>query len=241
MRGSVIDAPGLWRRTFHPIAGFNELAKAPPSLGTAILRMLVLRVPVAYLTWAIAVVKFSISYSAFREMNGFVWGMVLPRLNELSPDLHAADLKAMLHQLPQLPSLGSLLAWGLLVAPLGILSLWLHDAVWDHGCLWLLGALKAKKGFRTSLLADAEALSVGVLGAILALLGDIPLLGLFLSLPLALVGLYFWILRGFSLSAFHGLPIWKGVTATVLHLLLAFCCLAGTLALAGIVFFLPVG
>lgn len=237
----MIDPVGLWRRAIHPVSGFQDLAGQPPELWTSTWRMLALRVPVAYLAWAIAVTKFSIGYSAFRAMDGFVWKMVLPRLNQLNAELQAADLRALLEQLPQLPTLGVLLAWGLLAAPLGILSLWLHDAVWDHGCLWLLGALRAKKGFRTTLLAESEALAVGVLGALVALLGDLPILGFFLGLPLALIGLYFWVLRGISLSAFHGLPPWKGIVATVLHLVLACCCLVGTLALAGLIVLLPVG
>lgn len=237
----MIDAAGLWRRTRHPREGFLELAAAPPALGPSILRMLALRVPVAYLAWAIAVIKFTLTYTAFKAMDGFVWKLLLPRLNELSPDLRVEELSALLDQLPQLPSLGTLLAWGLLVAPLGILSLWLHDAVWDHGCLWLLGALRGRKVFRTTLVAEAEAFSVGVLGALAALLGDIPVLGLLLGLPLMLVGLYFWVLRGFSLAAFHGLPLWKGIGATLLHIVLAGCCLAAMLGLVGVVFFLPVG
>lgn len=237
----MIDAAGLWRRTFHPITGFQDLVRTPPTLGSSLGRMLLLRVPVAYLAWVIAVVKLTFTYASFRTMDGFVWRQVLPRLNELNPELRVEDIRALLAQLPQLPDLRVLLAWGLVVAPLGILSLWLHDAVWDHGCLWLLGALKARKGFRTTLIAESEAFSVGVLGALASLLGDIPLLGLFLGLPLALVGLYFWVLRGFSLAAFHGLPLWKGIGATVLHIVLACCCLAGTLALAGLVFLLPVG
>lgn len=236
----MIDAAGLWRRTVHPVVGFQELAAAPPPLAASLLRMLALRVPVAYLAWAIAVVKFTLTYAAFKAMDGFVWKLLLPRLNEISPDLRVEDLRTFLAQLPQLPSLGTLLAWGLLLAPVGIISLWLHDAVWDHGCLWLLGALKGKKVFRTTLVAESEAFSVGVIGALAALLGDIPFLGLVLGLPLLLVGLYFWVLRGFSLAAFHGLPLWKGVAATLLHILLAGCCLAGMLGLLGIVFFLPV-
>ena len=221
--------------------GFQDLARTPPGLGPSLLRMMLLRVPVAYLAWVIAVVKLTFTYASFRAMDGYVWRQVLPRLNELNPELRVEDIRALLEQLPQLPDLRVLLAWGLVVAPVGILSLWLHDAVWDHGCLWLLGALKARKGFRTTLIAESEAFSVAVLGALVGLLGDIPLLGLFLGLPLALVGLYFWVLRGFSLAAFHGLPLWKGIGATVLHIALACCCLAGTLALAGLVFMLPVG
>ena len=237
----MIDAGALWRRAIHPVAGFKELAEAPPPLAESVLRLLALRVPVAFLAWAIAVTKFSFGYAAFRAMDGLVWRLVLPRLGELNSELNPADLKAFLDQLPQLPPLSTLLAWGLLAAPLGVLSLWIHDAAWDHGCLWLMGALKARKGFRTTLLAESEVLSVGVIGALLALLGDVPLLGFILGLPLLLAGLYFWILRGFSLAAFHRLPLWKGIGATVLHVLLAFCCVGGTLALAGLLFFLPVG
>lgn len=237
----MIDAAGLWRRTLHPREGFQELAAAPPALGPSLLRMLALRVPVAYLAWAIAVLKFTLTYTTFKAMDGFVWRLLLPRLNELSPDLRVEELKAFLDQLPQLPSVGTFLAWGLLVAPLGILSLWLHDAVWDHGCLWLLGALKGRKVFRTTLVAETEAFSVGVVGALAALLGDLPVLGLLLGLPLMLVGLYFWVLRGFSLAAFHGLPLWQGIGATLLHIVLAGCCLAAMLGLVGLVFFLPVG
>lgn len=237
----MIDAAGLWRRTLHPREGFQELAAAPPALGPSLGRMLLLRVPVAYLAWAIAVVKFSLTYTAFKAMDGVVWRLLLPRLGELSPDLRVEELRTFLEQLPQLPPLGLLLAWGLLVAPLGILSLWLHDAVWDHGCLWLLGALKGQKAFRTTLLAESEAFSVGVVGALAALLGDIPVLGLLLGLPLMLVGLYFWVLRGFALSALHGLPLWKGIGATLLHIVLAGCCLAAMLGLVGVVLFVPVG
>ncbi len=236
-----IDPAGLWRRAIHPREGFRLLAQDPPALGPSLLRLLVLRVPVALLAWTIGVLKFSYTYAAFRAMDGFVWQQVLPRLGQLQPDLRPEDLKAFLDQLPRLPPLGILLAWGLLAAPLGILGLWLHDAVWDHGCLWLLGGLKAKKGFRASLVADAEALSVGVIGALLGLLGDVPLLGLLLGLPLLVVGLYFWILRGFSLAAFHEVPLWKGIGATVLHLILAGCCLLGMVLLVGMVFLLPVG
>lgn len=238
---SLLDPAGLWRRVFHPLRGFRELAQEPPGLGRALARMMALRTPVALLAWSIAAAKLSFGYAAFRAMDGLVWKLALPRLAQLNPELRPEDLKAFLDQLPQLPSLGTLLAWGLLVAPLAVLSLWLHDAVWDHGCLWLLGGLKTRKGLRTSMVADAEALAVGVVGALAALLGDIPVAGLLLSLPLAILGMYFWVLRGFALAAFHDVPPWKGVAATLLHLVLAGCCLMGSLALLVFVVLLQAG
>jgi len=38
-----------------------------------------------------------------------------------------------------------------------------------------------------------------------------------LLLPL---GIYFWIIRGYALAAWHGCPPWKGVVATLLHVVL---------------------
>lgn len=236
----MIDTAGLWRRAVRPREGFAELAAAPPALGASILRMFALRLPVAWLAWVIAVLKLSFAYAAFRGMDGFVWKLLLPRLSTVSPDLRVEELKAFLDQLPNLPPVATLLAWGLLAAPLGLVGLWIHDAVWDHGCLWLLGGLKGGRPFRTTLLAESEAFSVGVIGALAALLGDLPVVGLLLGLPLLLVGLYFWVLRGFALAAFHGIPLWKGIGATLLHIVLAGCCVAALLGLVGVVFLLPV-
>ena len=44
-----------------------------------------------------------------------------------------------------------------------------------------------------------------------------------LAPPLGLLGAYFWILRGFALAAFHDCPLWKGIVATLLHILIAAC------------------
>lgn len=140
-----------------------------------------------------------------------------------------ADLRAALAELPALPGLARAWPWLLLAAPLGLLGLWLHHAVWDHGCLWLLRGVDRDRGFRTTLWAEAEALTVGSVGVALGLLGHLPGLGLLLSLPLGLLGLWFWALRGFALAARHGCPAWKGVAATGLHLLLVGCCACGLL------------
>ena len=75
----------------------------------------------------------------------------------------------------------------------------------------------ASKPFRLTLAADAEALKVGVLGAVLDLLSGIPGAGCLFQVLLLPVGIYFWILRGYALAAWHGCPVWKGVVATLLH------------------------
>lgn len=146
----------------------------------------------------------------------------------------AADLRAALADLPALPGLDRAWPWLVLAAPVGLLGLWLHHAVWDHGCLWLLRGVDRTRGFRTTFRAESEALTVGSLGVLLGLLGHLPGLGLVLGLPLGLIGLWFWGLRGFALAAHHGCPIWKGVAATGLHLLLVGCCACGLLGLLGL-------
>lgn len=231
----------LWDCVRHPREGFARAAAGQPGLGAALGRMLLLRVPVALLAYTLAVVQVVRGYAEVKDLGGAAWRVALPLIARISPDLDLRELKAFLAQLPPTPSLPPLLAWGLLVAPVGILGIWLHDAAWDHGCLWVLGGLKARKGFRTTLVAEAEALSAGVFGAAASLLGQLPWVGWVLGPPLALVGIWFWVLRGFSLAAFHGAPVWKGVVATLLHALLAGCCVAGLLGLLAVLIFVPVG
>jgi hypothetical protein len=190
--------------------------------------MLALRAPVAFLELLLAYLGFERMYHTVTSMEGPVWGLVLQALStEVSPD----DIRYLLQGLPPVPGLARVLPWLLLAAPLYVLSLWLHDAVWDHGCLWLLGGLKGKRGFNTTLVAEAEALQVGVIGALLALLTSLPRIGWLLSLPIGIVAVYFWLLRGVALAAFHQCTTWKGVAATVLHAALVACFAFGMLLL----------
>jgi hypothetical protein len=113
----------------------------------------------------------------------------------------------------------------------GVLSIWLHDAVWDHLALWLLRGLGRPRSFRDTLVADAEALKVGVFGALAGLL---KYLGIGFTLLVWPVGIYFWILRGYALSAWHGCPVWKGVVATLLHAALMGLLVFGFLAMVAV-------
>lgn len=234
------DLRQLWRRARHPADAFRELALQDPAWLPSLGRMLLLRVPVALVAWCIGIVKLSALYAGIRSLEGPVWTRVMELLPGLNLDLDPQDLRALVSGLPQPPPLGTLLAWGLVVVPVGILGLWLHNAAWDHGCLWLLGGLKKHRGPRRTLSAESEAMAVGVFAAVASLLGDIPFLGLLLGLPLALLTLYFWVLRGFSLAAFHEVEPWRGVTATVLHLVLATCCAGCLLALLAFIIAFPV-
>ena len=235
------DLRVLWACIWRPKQGFESLAAGEPALLPSLGRLMLLRTPVAYLAWILGVLSFVQSYAALKNLDGEAWRLALPLLTQANPDLDLQVLRAFLAQLPALPRIPTLLAWGLVVAPVGVLGVWLHDAAWDHGCLWMLGGLKSRKGFRRTLVAESEALSVGVFGALAALLGQLPVLGWALGLPLMAVGAWFWVLRGWSLAAFHGIPPWKGVAATLLHILLAGCCLAGLVAFMAILVFMPVG
>ena len=222
----MIDFLDLWYRAVSPVKGFQRLAAEGPRTAPSLGRLLTLRAPVAFAEAALMYWGFLGMYRTFTGMEGPLWNLAL---HLLPPELSAEDVRYFLREFPSLPPLGHVWPWLLVVAPLYVLSIWIHDAIWDHGCLWMLGGLKEKRGFRTTLIAESEALQVGVFGAVLGLLTSLPGIGWVLSLPIGLVSVYFWVFRGFALAAFHGCAIWKGVVATLFHAFLALCCVAGTL------------
>lgn len=224
----MIGLSGLWHRTIAPERGFRELAAAPPPLGLSLVRLLLLRSPVAWMEGLLAYWGILRLYREAMNIDGTLWSGILPFL---PPDLAPSDFQYLLDEAPTLPSLVQVLPWLTLAAPLFVLSLWLHDAFWDHGCLWMLRGAKRTHGFGTTLLAESEALQVGVFGALAGLLTSLPGVGWLLYLPVGAVGAYFWILRGVALAAFHGCPAWKGIAATLLHALLVACFLAASLGL----------
>jgi hypothetical protein len=224
----VLDLAGLWRRARAPEKAFRELAAGNPRLGPSLVRLLLLRAPVAcaeglFLYWGILRL-----YRAAVDLGSPLWARILPHL---PPELPLEELQGLLDGAPAFPTLAKVLPWLLLAAPIYVLSLWIHDAVWDHGCLWLFRGVKRSPSFGTTLLAEAEALQVGVLGALAGLLTSLPGVGWLLYLPVSCVGAYFWILRGVALAAFHDCPVWKGILATIVHAMLMACFLAASAGL----------
>lgn len=221
----------LWFRAVAPAAGFRARAAGRPGLRAAVSELLLVRTLPAAAGLVLGYAAFAETYARIGRMEGPVWD----RLWSSLPDsVDPADLKAVLAGLPALPGWGHALPWLLLAAPLGVLSLWLHDAVWDHLALWLLRGLGGPKRFRVTLEADAEALKVGVVGALAGLLKYLPGTGIPLGLVLLPVGVYFWVVRGFALAAWHGCPVWKGIAATLLHAVLMAVLVFGTLGLVAV-------
>lgn len=203
LRSSTVGA--LLRAAVLPWEAFPALHQRAPSLGAALRRLLLWRTPVAAL-------GLLFSLAQYRVLRADLLAGVAPMAGlGAEPEL----LREFGALLPAAPEGAAALAWVLLLAPLSLLSLWLHHAVWDHGALWILGCRGLR--FRTTAIADAEAVWVGTAGAALALLGDLPGVGWLLMPILLPLGLWFWGLRGFALAAWHGLPVWKGVVATLVH------------------------
>jgi hypothetical protein len=218
----------LWERLLAPRLGFQARAGERPGLWEAVRGLLLARTLPALAGLILGYLGFVQGLSRALRMEGPLWDQVWSRLPaQVSP----ADLRAMTQNLPPLWSLGRVLPWLVLLAPVGVLSIWLHDAVWDHMALWLLRGLGGPGRFRVTLVADAEALKVGAIGAVGGLLKFLPGAGPGFTVLLALAGIWFWILRGYALAAWHGCPVWKGVLATLLHALIMAVMVFGTLAM----------
>jgi len=157
-------------------------------------------------------------YAAFRDARGAVWDAVFSALPDLNPD----DIRQAFSAWPAAPSWSFVAPWIPLLAALGLFSAWLHDGVWDHAGLWLLRGLKTEKVGRVkaTLAAEAQAQAVGWVGTALGLLAFLPGGGGWMGLALFPLTAWLWLLRGWALAAHHGCPPWKGVLATLLHLLL---------------------
>lgn len=193
----------------------------PRALG----RMLVMRTPWAILELVLMWKALTVTREELISMRGPLWQQVLA---QLPSDVSVNDVREMLSHLPAVPLWTSIWPWLVALAPVLVVALWAHHAVWDHTFLWILrGVKKDGPGFKGSMTAEAQALEVGVIGVALGLLQYLPTVGPLLGWPLAAVGLWCWVLRGFALAKAHGAPMWKGVTATLLHGLVAGCCLVG--------------
>jgi len=227
-----------WDCIRHPGPGFQRLAAGEPSLLDALSRMLLWRVPLALVEGALACWSLAALYGRISDPSSPLWQAVA---GSLPAEIEWKEIQGLLRELPPFPELSRILPWVALLTPLYVLSLWLHDAVWDHGCLWLLKGVKRTAGFRKTLVAEAEVLTVSSLGVLAGLLAYLPKVGLLLALPTGLLGMYFWILRGFALAAFHGCPSWKGVLATLLHGALLIGGMLALLLLTGVVLFLAQG
>lgn len=196
-----------FRTLVHPGEAFLE---AEPSLGRALARMALVWMPLAVLQALATIGRALAAYQSLRVQG-------LPAWLGTGLGLDPAEAATLLRDLPAAPAFGSLVPWVLGLVPLGVLGTWLHHAVWDHAGLWMLGGLRARRGFRTSLVAEAEALRVTALGSLAGFLAFLPWAGPLLSLPLALLEGYLWLFRGVALARRHGCEVWRGVAATVIH------------------------
>jgi hypothetical protein len=73
---------------------------------------------------------------------------------------------------------------------------------------------------KATLAAEAQVQAVGWIGTALGLLAFLPGPGGWAGLALLPLTVWLWLLRGWALAAHHGCPVWKGVVATLLHLVL---------------------
>ena len=225
----------LLDRALHPARAFEERAREAPDLGEALRGLVLLRAPVSFAGLVLGYLGLGALYTQVATPGSAFWAQLPPQIMER---MDPADLQAALARLPAMPSLHAALPALALLAPVMVLSLWMHDLAFDHMALWMLGGLKTGRGVRATCVADAEALKVGVLGAALGLLSDLPVIGWVLGILLWPVAIWFWLIRGHALAAWHGCPVWKGVAATLLHVLLAGVLLLGMIGLCVAMVFL---
>ena len=202
----------------------TAFAPPPPALGQAVRDMALVWMPLALANTTWTLWRAIRAYEVLRSGGGPP--SILGQFGVDPADIH--DLVGML---PAAPGFGRIWPWLLLAVPLGVLGTWLHHAVWDHLGLWLLGGLKERRGFRTSLLAEAQALRIAAAGTLVGFLGYLPVLGIVLGLPLLLLDAYLWLFRGFALAARHGCELWRGIAATVVHAVLLGCFVLALLVL----------
>ena len=228
----------LLRCLVSPEAGFREQAARNPSFASTLRGLMAWRLPLSLLHAFLSGRAFLAAWAQFRDPGSELWRQALAQVGQGGS---GEDIRSFLEALPSAPAWERLWPWLLLIAPLSLLGLWLHDAAWDHAGLWLLKGLRKEGAMRATLAAEAVALTVGAAGTLVSLLALLPGVGLVFSLLALPLGVYLWCLRGVALAAFHGCPTWKGVVATLLHIVLfgAFaCCLlaaavTAALALAG--------
>lgn len=208
----------LLRPLWAPREGFRDLALDAPGLKRSLGWMLAAALP-----WKVAATWFGLKsglaeYAAFRDGTGAVWQEVYRAL----PDLSRDDIRQAFAVWPAAPGWEQVAPWVPLIAVVGLFSLWLHHGVWDHAALWLLRGLKADKAGRVkaTLAAEAQAQAVAWIGAALGLLAFLPRIGDWVGLALFPLTAWLWVIRGWALAAHHGCPPWKGVVATLLHLVL---------------------
>jgi len=216
-----IPLAASFRALLRPGVAFNT---TPPPLGQAVWAMARVWIPLALVNTAWTVRRAIEAYDSLRGGR-----MSSDLLGWLGTD--PAELHDLLASLPPPPAFGRIWPWLFLLVPLSILGTWFHHAVWDHTGLWLMGGLKGKRGFRMSLLAEAEALRIAAVGTLLGLLGFVPVLGGVLALPLLVLDVYLWLFRGFALAARHGCEPWRGLAATVVHAFLLGCFALAVVAL----------
>ncbi|HJU83980.1 MAG TPA: hypothetical protein VJ600_07195 [Holophagaceae bacterium] len=216
-----------------PVEGFRAWAAEAPSVASSLRGLFAWRLPLALLqAWLSGRAALAL-LAQFRDPGSDLWREAMTRAGAAG---FLEDLRTFLESLPAVPAWERFWPWLLPLVPVGLLGLWLHDAAWDHAGLWLLRGLRKDGAVRATLAAEAVALTVGTAGVAIALLALLPGVSLVFSLVAWPLGAYLWLLRGVALAAFHGCPTWKGVVATILHLVLflafACCLLAAAVVLA---------